>query len=343
MIPGVSRLSGSAEPVVISVVVPVFNEEAVLPAFHRRLVAALAALDASWEIVYVDDGSGDGTPGLLNAMHAAEPRVGVARLSRNFGKEAAMSAGLHLARGEAVALIDADLQDPPELIGHMLAAWRGGADVVNMRRRARAGESWIKLATAHAFYRAINRLSDVPIPENVGDFRLLSRRAVDALNRLSERTRFMKGLFAWVGYAQVTLDYDRQPRAAGSTKWRYWKLWNFALEGITSFSTAPLKLATYVGLISAAGAFVYAGFFLVKTLVFGESVRGFPTLIVAVLLLGGLQLMATGIVGEYLARLFIESKRRPLYLIDEYQAAAEPAAPVHRPSGDAAANGGRQR
>lgn len=342
MTPSVSRLSVSNAPVVISVVVPVFNEEAVLAAFHRRLTAALAALDASWEIVYVDDGSSDGTAALLNAMHTAEPRVGVARLSRNFGKEAAMSAGLHLARGEAVALIDADLQDPPELIAHMLAAWRGGADVVNMRRRARAGESWIKLATAHAFYRAINRLSEVPIPENVGDFRLLSRRAVDALNRLSERTRFMKGLFAWVGYAQVTLDYDRQRRAAGDTKWRYRKLWNFALEGITSFSTAPLKLATYVGLISAAGAFVYADFFLVKTLVFGEPVRGFPTLIVAVLLLGGLQLMATGIVGEYLARLFIESKRRPLYLIDEYQAAAEPAAPLQRPSGDAAANGGRQ-
>lgn len=227
-----------------------------------------------------------------------------------------------------MVVIDADLQDPPELIGRMLAAWRGGADVVNMRRRVRAGENWFKLATAHAFYRAINRLSDVPIPENVGDFRLLSRRAVDALNRLPERNRFMKGLFAWIGYAQATLDYDRQPRAAGRTKWRYWKLWNLALEGITDFSTAPLKLATYTGLASAAGAFFYAAYFLVKTLAVGESVRGFPTLIVVVLLLGGLQLMATGIVGEYLARLFIESKGRPLYLIDEYHAAGE-RAPAH--------------
>lgn len=313
---------------VVSVVVPVFNEEAVLPAFHRRLAAALAALGDTWEIVYVDDGSSDATPRLLKELHAAEPRAGVARLSRNFGKEAAMSAGLKLARGRAVVVIDADLQDPPELIGPMLSAWRGGADVVNMRRRTRAGEGWLKLATAHAFYRAINRLSETPIPDNVGDFRLLSRRAVDALNGLPERNRFMKGLFAWIGYAQATLDYDRQPRAAGRTKWRYWKLWNFALEGITGFSTAPLKLATYAGLASAAGAFFYAAYFVVKTLAVGESVRGFPTLIVVVLLLGGLQLMATGIVGEYLARLFIESKGRPLYLIDEYHAAGK-RAPAH--------------
>lgn len=317
-----------AATAVVSAVVPLFNEEAVLPAFHRRLAAALAALGDTWEIVYVDDGSSDATTTLLKTLHAAEPRVGIARLSRNFGKDAAMSAGLMLARGRAVVVIDADLQDPPELIAPMLSAWRDGADVVNMRRRTRAGEGWLKLATAHAFYWAINRLSEVPIPENVGDFRLLSRRAVDALNRLPERNRFMKGLFTWIGYTQVTLDYDRQPRAAGRTKWRYWKLWNFALEGITGFSTAPLKLATYVGLASASAAFAYAGYFLVKTLLMGEPVRGFPTLIVAVLLLGGLQLMATGIVGEYLARLFIESKDRPLYLIDEYHAAGE-RAPAH--------------
>ena len=326
-VPLISTLLTTAAPVV-SMIVPVFNEEAVLPVFHRRLTAALAALEEPWEIVYVDDGSSDATPALLKTLHAAEPRAGVARLSRNFGKEAAMSAGLTLARGQAVVVIDADLQDPPELIGPMLSAWRGGADVVNMRRRVRAGEGWLKLATAHAFYWAINRLSEVPIPEDVGDFRLLSRRAVDALNGLPERNRFMKGLFAWIGYTQATLDYDRQPRAAGRTKWRYWKLWNFALEGITGFSTAPLKFATYVGLASAAGAFFYAAYFLVKTLAFGESVRGFPTLIVVVLLLGGLQLMATGIAGEYLARLFIESKGRPLYLIDEYHAAGE-RAPAH--------------
>lgn len=309
----------------VTVVVPVLNEEDVLPAFHRRLVAALASTEGGWEVVYIDDGSTDATTLLLKELQVVEPAVGFARLSRNFGKEAAMSAGLRLARGNAVVVIDADLQDPPELISEMVEAWKQGADVVNMHRRSRRGETWLKRATAHGFYRVINWLSEVPIPENVGDFRLLSRRAVDALNQLPERNRFMKGLFAWVGYAQVTLDYDRQPRAAGNTKWHYLKLWNFALEGITGFSVAPLKLATYAGFASAAGAFLYASNFLIKALTVGEPVRGFPTLIVTILLLGGLQLMATGILGEYLGRLFMESKRRPLYLIDEYRPATLPA------------------
>ena len=309
----------------VSVVVPVFNEEDVLPAFHRRLVSALASIQGGWEVVYVDDGSSDATGRLLKELQVIEPAVGFARLSRNFGKEAAMSAGLRLANGNAVVLIDADLQDPPELIPQMVAAWNQGADVVNMRRSSREGETWLKKATAYGFYRVINRLSEVPIPEDVGDFRLLSRRAADALNQLPERNRFMKGLFAWIGYAQVTLDYDRQPRAAGSTKWHYRKLWNFALEGITGFSIAPLKLATYAGFASAVGAFLYALNFLIKTLTVGEPVRGFPTLIVTILLLGGLQLMATGILGEYLGRLFMESKRRPLYLIDDYRPARHSA------------------
>lgn len=334
MNPPTPRLSKPYPPAtpVLSVIVPVCNEEAVLPLFHGRLTAALSVLGVAWEIVYVDDGSSDATPRLLQTLHRVEPRAGVARLSRNFGKEAAMSAGLKLARGRAIVVIDADLQDPPELVGRMLAAWRQGADVVNMRRRRRDGESWFKRTTARGFYGVLNRLAEVPIPENVGDFRLLSRRVVDALNELPERNRFMKGLFAWVGYAQVTLDYDRQPRAAGRSKWRYWTLWNFALEGITGFSTVPLKLATYAGLASALAAFVYADYFLVKTLVNGEPVRGFPTLIITVLLLGGLQLMATGIVGEYLARLFIESKGRPLYLIDTYLAAhaGETSLPLDR-------------
>jgi glycosyltransferase involved in cell wall biosynthesis len=215
-------------------------------------------------------------------------------------------------------VIDADLQDPPELIPQMLATWRGGADMVNMRRRSREGETWFKKATARAFYRVINRLAEVDIPSNVGDFRLLSRRAVDSLNRLPERNRFMKGLFAWIGYAQVTVEYDRHPRAAGYTKWHYRKLWNFALEGITGFSVAPLKVATYVGFVCSAGAFLYALRFLIKALTVGDPVAGFPTLIVSILGLGGLQLMATGILGEYIGRLFIESKQRPLFLIDEY-------------------------
>jgi glycosyltransferase involved in cell wall biosynthesis len=310
----------------LSVIVPVFNEEEALPALHARLAQALRDTGASWEIVYVDDGSSDGTPAALAALQALEPAVAVARLSRNFGKEAAMSAGLRLAQGEAVVLIDADLQDPPELIPQMLQAWRDGADVVNMRRRTREGETWLKRATAHAFYRIINRLSEVSIPADVGDFRLLSRRAVQALNLLPEHNRFMKGLFAWVGFRQATIDYDRHPRAAGHTKWHYRKLWNFALEGITGFSVVPLKLATWAGLLSALAAFVYALVFVFKTLVFGEAVAGFPTLIVTILLLGGLQLMSIGILGEYLGRLFIETKQRPLFLLD-FHHPSRPAVP----------------
>ena len=306
----------------LSVVVPVFNEQEALPAFHRRLVAALATVEGGWEVVYVDDGSTDATPRVLRELQVIEPAVAIARFSRNFGKEAAMTAGLRLAHGSAVVLIDADLQHPPEAIGSMLQAWRDGADVVNMRRSSRDGEAWLKRVCARMFYRTINRVSEVPIPADVGDFRLLSRRAVDALNRLDERTRFMKGLFAWIGYREVMLDYEVQERVAGATKWRYGKLWFFALEGITSFSVAPLKLASYAGFASALGAFLYALSFLIQTLLVGEPVRGFPTLIVTILLLGGLQLMATGILGEYLGRMFIETKRRPLYLLDDYRPAS---------------------
>jgi polyisoprenyl-phosphate glycosyltransferase len=306
----------------LSVIVPAYNEEEVLPIFHARLVAALAAipeLTGHCEVVYVNDGSKDGTLGLLKELQQHDPAVGVANLSRNFGKEAAMSAGLKLARGQAVILIDADLQDPPELIGEMVRVWQQGADVVNMKRVSRQGETWFKKASAEWFYKIINGLSDVHIPENVGDFRLLSRRAVDALNQLPESNRFMKGLFAWIGYRQVVVEYDRHPRAAGETKWPYFKLLNFAIEGITGFSVVPLRLASYAGFLTAFSAFVYALFLLVKTLTIGDSVKGFPTLILTILILGGLQLMAMGIIGEYLGRLFMESKRRPLFLIDEYQ------------------------
>lgn len=305
-------------PCEVSIVVPVYNEAAVLPEFHRRLIAALAGIAGGVEVIYVDDGSRDATPTILQHLRASNPAIGIVRLSRNFGKEQAMSAGLRFARGDAVVVIDADLQDPPELIPSMLEAWRRGADVVSMRRRTRRGETWLKRATARAFYRVINRLSEVPIPEDVGDFRLLSRRAVEALNGFPERNRFMKGLFAWIGFPQATLDYDRAERAAGRSKWRYWRLWNFALEGITGFSTVPLKFATYAGFAAAVGAFGYALYFFVKTLWIGEPVHGFPTLIITMLFLAGLQLMALGVIGEYLGRLFLESKQRPLYLVEEH-------------------------
>jgi glycosyltransferase involved in cell wall biosynthesis len=311
----------------ISVVVPVFNEEAVLSEFHRRLGSVLDSLAAPAEIVYVNDGSRDSTKALLLALHDTDPRVAVVDLSRNFGKEVAMSAGLDHANGDAVVVIDADLQDPPELIPDMVRAWREGHDVVLMRRRTRARESWFKKATARAFYRAIGRMGTIAIPEDVGDFRLISRRAVAALRRFPERSRFMKGLFAWIGFPCIALEYDRDGRFAGETKWNYWRLWNFALEGITSFSVVPLKVASYIGVATALVAFAYGVFIIAKTLLFGDPVRGYPTLVTLVLFLGGLQLMALGILGEYLARMFIEVKQRPLYLVQRHLPPTRPVPP----------------
>ena len=299
----------------LSVVVPVYNEEEVLPEFHRRLSAVLDGLGEDVEIVYVNDGSQDRSMALLANIHASDPRVVVIDFSRNFGKEAAMSAGLDHADGDAVIVIDADLQDPPERVPEMLREWRAGYDVVLMRRRSRARESWLKKGTARGFYYAVGRIGTIGIPEDVGDFRLLSRRAVEAVRRFPERSRFMKGLFAWIGFPCCELVYDRDGRYAGETKWNYWRLWNFALEGITSFSAAPLKVASYIGLASSLAAFVYGAYVVVKTLLFGDPVPGYPTLVTLVLLLGGLQLMALGVIGEYLARMFVEVKQRPLYLV----------------------------
>jgi polyisoprenyl-phosphate glycosyltransferase len=322
----------------LTVVVPVFNEAQVLPELNRRLFAVLGAPEFSAEVIYIDDGSTDATPAVLSMLREAHSAVGVMRLSRNFGKELALSAGLRASAGECVIVIDADLQDPPELIPAMLDAWRAGHDVVNMRRRSREGETWFKKLTAHLFYRALNRLSDTPIPADVGDFRLLSRRVVDALNSLPESNRFMKGLFAWVGYRQVTLDYDRAARAAGSAKQNYGRLFGLAVEGITSFSVVPLRLALVTGLVAAAVAFGLTAYYVAKTLLFGDPVTGFPTLIVAILMLGGLNLLGLGVLGEYLGRLFMESKRRPLYLVDEFVA---PRA-CRRPATDAALAGDPQ-
>src|SRR5688500_1132201 len=303
----------------LTVLVPCFNEEATLPLLHGRLVAVLDRLDAEARILYVDDGSRDRTAALVDAFASQDPRVALLKLSRNFGKEVAMSAGLDHADADAIVLIDADLQDPPELIPELVARFREGYDVVYAIRRSRAGESWLKRATASAFYRVIGRLSRTPVPEDTGDYRLLSRRAVEALRQVREQHRFMKGLFGWIGFRQVGVEYDRAPRAAGETKWNYWRLWNFALEGITSFTSAPLRVATYIGLASAALAFVYAIAVIVKTLLYGDPVAGYPSLMVVILFIGGIQLMALGLIGEYLGRLYFEAKRRPLYLVDRYE------------------------
>lgn len=308
----------------VSVVAPAYNEEAVLPEFHRRLTAVFDNLDCDLEIVYVNDGSRDNTIDVLTALRAQDPRAAIIDLSRNFGKEIAMTAGFDHANGDAVVVIDTDLQDPPELISDMIQLWRNGHDVVYAQRTAREGESWFKKATASVFYRLIQRMSRVRIPQDTGDFRLLSRRAVDALLQLREHHRFMKGLFAWVGFPSIALPYRRDPRFAGETKWNYWKLWNFALEGITSFSTVPLKLASYLGLIISAFAFVYAGVVIYKTLAYGEPVQGYPSMMVVVLMLGGIQLASLGIIGEYLGRMFNETKQRPLYFTQSILASHHP-------------------
>ncbi|MBV8380597.1 MAG: glycosyltransferase family 2 protein [Paucibacter sp.] len=311
----------NSPPILLSVVVPMFNEEESLPLLHRRLLDVVGELPGGAEIVYVDDGSKDNTGAMLMALRVACPLVSVVRFSRNFGKEQAITAGLHLARGAAVVVMDSDLQHPPERIPDMIEAWRGGADVVNMRRRSRADESWLKRQAAGSFYKIINSLSDMPIPADVGDFRLFSRRAVDALNQLPERNRFMKGLFAWIGFPTATLEYDVADRAAGTSKWRFRALWHFAVEGITAFSIQPLKVATKVGLLSSSVAFAYALYTLIRAMLYGDPVAGFPTLIIVILMIGGLQLLAIGVLGEYIGRLSLESKRRPLYLIETYEPA----------------------
>lgn len=314
----------------LSVVVPAFNEAEGLPHFHDRLSAVLQDLPLQAEIVYVNDGSKDATLDVMHSIAVNDGRVAIVNLSRNFGKEIALTAGLDHARGDAVVVIDADLQDPPELIIELVRHWQGGYDVVYAKRTARDGESRLKKLTAFAFYRLIQRVSRVYIPQDTGDFRLLSRRAMGALSKLREQHRFMKGLFAWIGYPQLAVPYRREPRYAGKTKWNYWDLWNFALEGITSFTTAPLKMATYLGLVTALAAFAYAAIIVYKTLMFGDPVRGYPSLMVVVLFLGGVQLITIGILGEYIGRMFDETKNRPLYLVLEYHPAndAQPLSEV---------------
>ncbi len=304
--------------VLLSIIIPAYNEDAVLPEFHRRLRAVLDGLSCAAEVIYINDGSTDNTLAVLQELHDQDPRVAVLDLSRNFGKEIALTAGLHQALGDAVIVIDADLQDPPELIPALIKEWHNGYDVVYAKRTRREGETFFKKLSAAAFYRIMQRLSRIKLPEDTGDFRLLSRRAVDALNTLLEHHRFMKGLFTWIGYKQKAVLYDRDPRFAGETKWNYWKLWNLAIEGITTFTTAPLKFSSYIGLCTAFGAFAYGIYILITTLLFGNPVAGYPSLLVVMLFLGGVQLMSIGVLGEYIGRIFTETKQRPLYFINQY-------------------------
>jgi len=307
-----------------SVVVPLYNEQAGLAEFHRRLAAVMDPL-GPWEAVYVNDGSTDATLALVQRLRLAEPRIALLNLSRNFGKEIATTAGLDHARGEAVIVIDADLQDPPELIPALVAGWREGFDTVYAQRRARVGDSVLKRLTAGLFYRVMGRLAEIDIPRDVGDFRLMSRRVVDAVLQLREHHRCMKGLFAWVGYPVKAVPYERAPRHAGRSAWSYLALWELALEGITGCTVAPLKVATYVGLAVALFASVFGAQLIARTLLFGNPVAGYPSLMTVVLFLGGVQLLTLGVIGEYLGRVFNETKNRPLYLVERHLPSEMPA------------------
>lgn len=301
----------------LSIVLPMYNEEENIDYLFERLMSVLNKLQLTYEIICINDGSSDGTLEKLRECSREHPEIKVINFSRNFGKESAITAGLQYSQGQAVIPIDADLQDPPELIGELLAEWRKGYDVVYAVRKKRHGESLLKRLTASLFYKVINFLSDTPIPKNTGDFRLLDRKVVKVLNLLPERTRFMKGLFAWVGFKQVGILYERPSRHLGKTKWNMWKLWNFALDGITLFSTSPLRFWSYIGLSISLLSILYGTFLIIRTLIFGKDVPGYASTMVAILFLGGLQLISAGFLGEYLGRVYTEVKQRPLFIVNK--------------------------
>ncbi|WP_240126679.1 glycosyltransferase family 2 protein [Thermomonas alba] len=310
----------------LTLVVAACDEAEALPALWPRLRAALEMAEREGlraRLLLVDDGSRDGTWALMRRFAGEDARVALLRLSRNFGKEAALTAGLDHVETGAALILDADGQDPPELLPQFVQKWREGFDDVRGVRITRAGEGWFKRASAHLFYRLIARLSATPVPRDTGDFRLLSPRALAALRQLRERQRFMKGLFGWIGFNAVEIPYQREARAGGRSKFGFWRLWNFALQGITSFSTAPLRLATYVGLLTSLLAFGFSAWVVLRALLWGDRVAGWPSLMSVILLLGGVQLMALGMIGEYLGRLYEEAKQRPLYLVDAWLPAGD--------------------
>src|SRR3981081_1947728 len=301
-------------PTLLSVVAPVYDEEELVEEFVARACAAVA--DYEFELVIVNDGSTDGTPELLDRMAAGDPRVRVIHLSRNFGHQAALTAGLEHARGDVVAMLDADLQDPPELIPEMIARWSQGADVVYAVRKQRSGETPFKLATASWFYKLFNKLAQVDLEPNSGDFRLLRRSALDALLAMTERSRFLRGMTVWVGFNQSAVAYERDARHAGETKYTLRKMLRFSLDAIASFSHLPLQLATYAGLLSAGVAFIAIPV-VVGLRIFDSYLPGFSSLTIAILLLRGIQLIALGVIGEYVGRIYDEVKHRPLYIVRE--------------------------
>ena len=302
---------------IISVVAPAYNESENIDIFYEKISSVLDSLTSNWEVICVNDGSSDDTFEKLQQLHKKDNRVKIINLSRNFGKEIALTAGLDYASGDAIIPIDIDLQDPPELIADMIKLWKNGNDVVYATRISREGESIAKKATASIFYRVISKISNIAIPKDTGDFRLIDKKVLKELKKLRETHRFMKGLFSWVGYKQVSLPYERKARNAGKTKFNYWKLWNFALEGITSFSIAPLQIATYMGMFVSLFSFLYGAIIIGKTLIFGIDVPGYASMMVVILFLGGVQLVTIGIIGEYIGRIYNEVKQRPLYIISD--------------------------
>ncbi len=304
---------------ILTILVPVKDEEEAIAPFVARVGKVLDGLSdpaaRSWEILFIDDGSSDATLAAIMVANASEKRVCAVSLSRNFGKEAALSAGLDHARGDAIIPIDVDLQDPPEVIADMVKAWRAGSEVVYGVRRNRESDSLPKRLTADLYYRAHNWLSSDKIPEHAGDFRLLDRKVVDVIRKMPERNRFMKGLFAWSGFKQTAIEYDRVEREVGSSKFRYWKLWTLALDGITSASTVPLRIWSYIGMFVALLSFLYAVFVMIRTFVSGIDVPGYASMMTAILFFGGLQLISLGVLGEYVGRILVETKQRPIYVV----------------------------
>ncbi|MEI3846422.1 MULTISPECIES: glycosyltransferase family 2 protein [unclassified Microbacterium] len=304
----------------VTILVPVFNEQDVLDQFYGVLDGVLAGLPAyAFEILFVDDGSDDATADRIVALAGADPRISLIRLSRNFGKESAMLAGLDAVTTDAVILIDVDLQDPPGLIAEMLAAWEEGYDDVYARRRSRAGETMLKRTTSRWYYRLLQRTTRIKIQSDTGDFRLLDRRCIDALISLREGERYTKGLYSWVGFRKKEILFDRAPRAGGRSKWDYPGLANLAIDGITSFTTAPLRISTFLGLLVSLAAFIYLVVIIVRTLLFGIDLAGYPSTLAVILFLGGVQLISLGIIGEYIGRIFTETKRRPVYIVQEHR------------------------
>ncbi|NCB77491.1 MAG: glycosyltransferase [Negativicutes bacterium] len=303
----------------ITLLIPCYNEQEVLEQLWLRLNTILGEISAvSFEILFINDGSTDNTLHVIKKLAAQHPQISYLDLSRNFGKELAMIAGLDYADSDAVIIMDADLQHPPELIPEMIAYWKEGYDDVCAKRRQRTGESFIRRWAANTFYSLLQKISTIKIQEHVGDFRLLDRRCVEAIKLMRETQRYTKGIFSWIGYRKKEILFDSALRAAGTTKWSWLKLINLAIEGITSFTTFPLRLSSIAGLVISLISFAYMGWIIFNTLIFGDPVQGFPTLVSIILFLGGIQLIFLGVIGEYLARVFNETKRRPLYLVNDY-------------------------